>query len=153
MQQNVNCFFFFYCKLSAPNAFNKWQMKTTVHCPSLLGSFTQKIRHWLHLSSSNSLDDSNIHWENKESIDNCYGGKLAKRLHLPCSNGLGMHRTKTKKHGWTRNNFTFLQHIWARKPNNDSTSGNNSKQALDREKVKDITSPTRPLTAYAKSLN
>lgn len=77
------------------------------------------------------------------------GVSLPKRQYLPCSRGLGTGRTKTRMDELIR---ALHSYIWAKMQNNDSTSGSNSRLALDTEKVKK-TSPRRPLTAYAKCLN
>lgn len=78
------------------------------------------------------------------------GVSLPKRQYLPCSNGLGTSRTKTRMDELIR---ALHSYIWAKMQNNDSTSASNSRLALDIEKVKKTTSPRRPLTAYAKCLN
>lgn len=79
------------------------------------------------------------------------GVSLPKRQYLPCSNGLGMGSTKTRRMDEVIR--ALHSYIWAKMQNNDSTSASNSRLALDTEKVKKTTSPRRPLTAYAKCLN
>lgn len=75
---------------------------------------------------------------------------LPKRHHLPHSNGLSMGMTKTRRMDELLR--VLHSYIQAKMQNNDSTSVN-SRWALDTEKVKETTSPRRPLTDYAKCLN
>lgn len=79
------------------------------------------------------------------------GVSLSKKQHLPHSHGLSTGRTKPRMDELIR--ALHSSYIWAKMQNNDSTSGNNSKWALDIEKVKETTSPRRSLTAYDKCLN